>query len=50
MAFAIAPDTATTAYALAASEVRAVLEAERTPGAPTGPCLGSAPTGRSLVP
>ncbi|MDQ6726928.1 MAG: MarP family serine protease [Actinomycetota bacterium] len=40
VAFAIAPGKVTTAYALAASEVRDVLETPRSPAAPTGPCLG----------
>jgi S1-C subfamily serine protease len=39
VAFAIAPGNVTTAYALAGSEVRRLLEAERSPGASTGPCL-----------
>ncbi len=37
---AIAPGDVTTAYALASSEVRDVLEAPRSPAATTGPCLG----------
>jgi S1-C subfamily serine protease len=40
VAFAISPDSRETAYALAASELRTVLEAERLTPAPTGPCLG----------
>lgn len=40
VAFAISPDSDTTAYALATSELRSVLEAERQSPAPTGPCLG----------
>lgn len=40
VAFAIAPGDVTTAYALASSEVRALLDAPRSPGAATGPCLG----------
>lgn len=40
VAFAISPDSTETAYALAASELRTVLEAERQVRAPTGPCLG----------
>jgi S1-C subfamily serine protease len=39
VAFAISPDNDSTAYALATSELRAVLEAERQSPAPTGPCL-----------
>jgi hypothetical protein len=39
VAFAIAPGNVTTAYALAGSEVRRLLEAERSPGTSTGPCL-----------
>jgi S1-C subfamily serine protease len=40
VAFAISPDNRETAYALSASELRTVLEAERLSPAPTGPCLG----------
>ena len=40
VAFAISPDSDSTAYALATSELRTVLEAERQSPAPTGPCLG----------
>jgi S1-C subfamily serine protease len=40
VAFAISPDNDSTAYALATSELRAVLEAERQSPAPTGLCLG----------
>lgn len=40
VAFAISPDNPHTAYALAASELRSVLEAEREAPASTGPCLG----------
>ena len=40
VAFAISPDNPATAYALAASEVRAVLEAGRSAETLTGPCLG----------
>jgi S1-C subfamily serine protease len=39
VAFAISPDSDGTAYALATSELRTVLEAERQSPAPTGPCL-----------
>ena len=39
VAFAISPDSNSTAYALATSELRTVLEAERQSPAPTGPCL-----------
>jgi len=40
VAFAISPDDRGTAYALAASELRSVLEAPREERAPTGPCIG----------
>jgi S1-C subfamily serine protease len=40
VAFAISPDNPGTAYALAASELRSVLEAQREAPASTGPCLG----------
>ncbi|MGI8807374.1 MAG: MarP family serine protease [Acidimicrobiales bacterium] len=40
VAFAISPDDASTAYALATSELRSVLTAPREAPAPTGPCLG----------
>ena len=40
VAFAISPDNPTTAYALAVSELRSVLEAVREAPASTGPCLG----------
>jgi S1-C subfamily serine protease len=40
VAFAISPDNRNTAYALAASEVRHVLDAERAAPAATGPCIG----------
>jgi S1-C subfamily serine protease len=40
VAFAISPDNRTTAYALAVSELRSVLEAVRESPASTGPCLG----------
>ncbi|MGI8985047.1 MAG: MarP family serine protease [Acidimicrobiales bacterium] len=39
VAFAISPDSPDTAYALATSELRRVLEADRRSPAPTGPCL-----------
>ncbi|HJV09802.1 MAG TPA: MarP family serine protease [Acidimicrobiales bacterium] len=39
VAFAISPESDSTAYALSTSEVRTVLEAERQSPAPTGPCL-----------
>jgi S1-C subfamily serine protease len=39
VAFAISPDSDGTAYALATSELRSVLDAERLSPAPTGPCL-----------
>lgn len=40
VAFAISPDDDTTAYALAASELRSVLEAERGAPVSTGVCIG----------
>ena len=40
VAFAISPDNSGTAYALAASELRGVLEAPRDGRAGTGPCIG----------
>ena len=40
VAFAISPDDETTAYALAASELRSVMGAERTTPATTGLCIG----------
>jgi S1-C subfamily serine protease len=40
VAFAISPDRPETAYALAVSELRSVLEAERELPAPTGLCIG----------
>ena len=40
VAFAISPDSPTTAYALATSELRHVLDAERADPASTGPCIG----------
>ena len=40
VAFAISPDSDSTAYALAASELRSVLEAPRTTPATTGLCIG----------
>jgi S1-C subfamily serine protease len=40
VAFAISPDNSATAYALAASELRTVLEAQREAPASTGPCIG----------
>ncbi len=40
VAFAISPDQPGTAYALAVSELRAVLEADREAPASTGPCIG----------
>jgi S1-C subfamily serine protease len=40
VAFAISPDHRGTAYALATSELRQVLEAERPPDVTTGLCLG----------
>jgi len=40
VAFAISPDNPETAYALAASELRPVLDAVREAPASTGPCLG----------
>jgi S1-C subfamily serine protease len=39
VAFAISPDSDSTAYALSTSELRSVLDAERQAPAPTGPCL-----------
>jgi len=39
VAFAIAPDAPNTAYALHASELREVLDAPRSPGTDTGPCI-----------
>jgi S1-C subfamily serine protease len=39
VAFAISPDSDSTAYALSTSELRSVLESERQTPAPTGPCL-----------
>ena len=41
VAFAVAPDKPATAYALAAEELRAVLEAPRGREADTGPCIRS---------
>ena len=40
VAFAISPDDDETAYALAVSELRSVMEAERTPQVGTGLCIG----------
>jgi S1-C subfamily serine protease len=40
VAFAISPDSRTTAYALAVSELRSVLAATREAAADTGPCIG----------
>jgi S1-C subfamily serine protease len=40
VAFAISPDNPTTAYALATSELRSVLEADRAGPVTTGPCIG----------
>jgi S1-C subfamily serine protease len=40
VAFAISPDHPDTAYALAVSELRSVLDAERESPAPTGLCIG----------
>ncbi|HEX2119162.1 MAG TPA: MarP family serine protease [Acidimicrobiales bacterium] len=40
VAFAISPDDDGTAYALAVSELRSVLEAERSGPTSTGPCIG----------